>query len=98
MDKPLIGAYLAVVALVSLVVGVPGYLSHTYTVNANVFQRELEDKGFTVIEGIVESPSLVIELSRSEFLAKVTEFDTTVYRYNWDFYVFEPDMLTAYRY
>jgi len=82
----------------ALAVGVPGYLSHTYTINANAFQKELGDMGFTVTEGIVQSPSLVIQLSRSEFIAKVTELNTTVYRYIWDFYVFEADMLIAYRY
>jgi len=65
---------------------------------ANEFQNELEEMGFTVMEGIVQSPSLVIQLSRNDFITKVTELNTTVYRHTWQFYVFEPNMLTAYRY
>lgn len=71
-----------------------------HSLRRDAFVEQLETIGYDVVEGIVESPSVIIVIrDEAEFLNKVKEVDacTVYYRY-WMFYVFDSNMQLAYRY
>jgi len=64
------------------------------------FTLDLEKTGLTVLEGIIESPSVIIVVRDSgEFIAVIEENQQdTVYRYINKFYTFNDDMTIAWKF
>lgn len=62
-------------------------------------RKMLLENGFVVIDGIIDSPSVIIKVNRQQFYNKLYAIDmNTVYYFQYSFYVFEENMQIAYRY
>jgi hypothetical protein len=62
------------------------------------FRHELLAHGYNVENGIIKSPSVIVVIDRITFLSLAVEYKTTIYGYNNEFYVFNPEMTIAYKY
>jgi hypothetical protein len=66
--------------------------------NADYFE-ETYLTGIEITSGRIESPSVIIEVSREEFLQLVSnQTNPVVYRQNAEFYIFNDEMTIAYNF
>jgi hypothetical protein len=77
---------------------IPTYAFSTRYSNADHFE-ETYLAGIKVTSGRIESPSVIIEVSREEFLQLVSnQTNPVVYRQNAEFYIFNDEMTIAYNF
>lgn len=65
-----------------------------------VYESLTEEYGFTVLDGIIKSPSVIIVISSyDEFIDVARDQGVdTLYKYNNEYYIFNPGMVIAWKY
>ena len=82
-----------------IVLTVPAYTNTYYNKIGDVIEFDIGSHGFIILEGIVESPSIVYPISFEDFIKFAYELDNPrIVRDGNDFYIFTEDLLIAYKY
>lgn len=93
--------------LIVIMVGIPMTVGIRHNKLTDQFRAELEGAGLTIIEGVIQSPSVIITVdSPEEFMEIVEEYYQDVIYYDPNiryfcsksFYVFNDDMTIAWKY